>query len=734
MILCVNSMLRQRRWVQILFVCAVSIQWISATARAQAAQAVEARIASVKGIALRYYKKDTFVLARGDTLNPGDEIDTGAGGRVLIELTDGSVVIIQPNSRIVINDYKAATSLRELFRIVVGRVRVKINHYGGRPNPYRVNSPTASILVRGTEFGVAVESSGDTRVVVYEGLVEVESLSDPRSRALLAPGRGALVRRNEDIRFFTPGPGSEISERGAKNNGAANSANRFADMDANADNKASGVIYAPPRGANRLSDVDASASVSSGGSIRTHLANDYERYIDSIVEPGQSPPLQRFMAFPDSHFDSFDNPAYSTEFAAIEGRLWLIPSLSRVQGGGAQSGSAGFSLSGMNPLSAFDSGLLAQGDFFVPFERARAVIGGVVAVSSSRLQSFTEVQVIGPPIPFYPEGVPGVRRAASSTETTSITGSLMVAKRFGSEGRTSAGAGVDWVSGDGTLRGLTSLTNSIGLKASEELEAGSQINRLRFQLGMTHEFDQGHKLGLLYRHGLARAEDSDRSRLFNGLPLSFLDSTRYEGGSSEIGVRLRGPITRRLFYGLEGSWLRVGLNEQIQRAIIVDSTERESITRAAAGLGVGYALRRTTVLSADLAFGLSRVREKHYEDATGNLIEDERKRTRFASAHLGLQMDVWRQSFVSASVLAIRQAHTTDLRLFPDRFGRRLTSFGLAEPDGRARETTTSAFSDFSAGWRFTPNLLAEYIFSINRDLGPPRHVFLLRYTFKREK
>jgi len=705
MILPVGSISRRRRirWLQLLFVFAGSIQWIGAIARAQATAPVDAYVSSVKGRALRHNNQRSYILAHGDALIPGDEIDTRGGGRVVIELSDGSLVVIRPNSRIVINNYLAAASLRDLFRIVIGQVRVKIRHIGGKPNPYRVNSPTASILVRGTEFGVAVDASGDTRVVVYEGLVEVESLSDPRRRVLLAPGRGALVRPNEDIRFFTPGPGSEISERGNITNGGNNGGGRFVDM-------------------------SADASVSSGSIIRTQLANDYERYINSIVEPGQSPPLVRFTAFPDSHFDSFDNPAYSTEFSSIEGRFWLIPSFSRVQGD-----DAGFSFPGGDSLSPLDSGYLAQGDFFVPFGRQRAVIGGAVSVSNSRLQSLTEARVIGPPNPIFPEGIPGVRYAASSTETSSVTGLLIAAKRFGDEGRASFGVGVDWVSGDGTLHGLTSLENDAGLNAKEELKAGSQINRLRFQLGMTYEFKGGHKIGLFYRHGLATAEDNDHSRLFNGFPLS-LDSTRQEGQSSEISFRLRGPLTHRLFYGLEGSLLRVGIYEQIRRAVIVDSTDHTRVMRASAGFGLGLALRRTFVLSSDFAFGLSRVRERNYEDATGNLLEDERRRIRFGSAHLGLQTDIWRRSFISASMLAIRQMRLTDLNLYTDRFGRRLTSFGLEEIDGRALQTRTNSFSDLGAGWRFNSNLLAEYIFSINRDLGPPRHVLLLRYTFKREK
>src|SRR5262245_29569721 len=708
MILPVGSISRRRLicWLQSLFVIAASIQLLGVTARAQVMVPVNAHIASVKGKALRHNNQRTYTLARGDELIPGDEIDTRGGGRVVIELSDGSLVVIQPNSHIFIKDYRAATSLRDLFRIVIGQVRVKIKHLAGKPNPYRVNSPTASILVRGTEFGVAVDYSGDTRVVVYEGLVEVESLSDPRRRVLLAPGRGALVRPNEDIRFFTPGPGSEISERGNINNGINNGGTGFADM-------------------------GADPAVSSGSGIRAQLSNDYERYISSIVEPGQSSPLVRFTAFPESHFDTFDNPAYATEFTSMEGRFWLIPSFSGVQGR-----DKGFTFPGADSISPLDYGYLAQGDFFIPLERARAVIGGAVSGSKSRLQSLTETRVFTtPPIPpFFPEGIPGVIHAASSTETASITAALMAARRFGDEGRASVGVGVDLVSGHGTLSGVISKTNEVGSKNTEELEAATQVNRLRFQLGMTYEFNGGHKLGLLYRHGLANAEDLDRSLLFNGSPPSSLDSTRQDGRSSEISVRLRGPVTRRLFYGLEGSLLRVGSEEQIRRQLVAESTAHASVTRASAGFGLGFAFRPTTVVSADFSFGLSLFRERNHEDATGNLLEDERKRIRFASAHLGFQTDIWRQSFISVSGLAIKQAHTADLFLYPDIFNQRRTTLGLEEPDGRTRQNTSISFSDFGAGWRFNPNFLAEYIFSVNRDLGPPRHVILLRYTFKYEK
>jgi len=116
--------------------------------------------------------------------------------------------------------------VRELFEILLGRVRVKINHWGGKPNPYRINSPTASIAVRGTEFSVAVNEIGETEVVVYEGLVEVTNLSNPQNTVLVNPGQGVIVRPNQDIHYFAFNPAGEIGDwGGVKKPVATNQAN-----------------------------------------------------------------------------------------------------------------------------------------------------------------------------------------------------------------------------------------------------------------------------------------------------------------------------------------------------------------------------------------------------------------------------------------------------------------------------------------------------------------------------
>ena len=220
--------------------------------------------------------------------------------------------------------------------------------------------------------------------------------------------------------------------------------------------EAAGKSAARPSGDDNPTRDDVAADATT--SVRTYLTNDYERYVDGLARRGWSIPLQRFPAFADSHFDSLDNPAYSTEFASIEGRAWLIPFFNKSRGGDLQSGSAGFPFSG-DLISPFDSGLLAQADFFIPLEKVRMVIGGAVAVSSDRSQSLTVDLAPASLIRLLPGGGQVSRHVAVSTETTSITGSLMAARRFGDDGRTSVGAGVEWVSGGDDLRGQVELAN-----------------------------------------------------------------------------------------------------------------------------------------------------------------------------------------------------------------------------------------------------------------------------------
>jgi hypothetical protein len=673
---------------------------VHATGIAINAQGVEARIASVNGRAvLSGNARLGSNLVRGVVVVPGDVIDTRAGGRVTVQLSDGSLVIVQPGSVVLFQDYRDAGSLRELLKITVGRVRVRINHFGGRPNPYRVNSPTASIAVRGTEFSVTVSTAGDTEVVVYDGLVEVASVSHPSRYVLVDAGHGVIIRANEDVQFFVPGLSKEIGERSKGGRGH--------DQES-------------------FDEADSSAPISKPAEDSLHTASGvYERYFDSIVEHGEAPLPSRFAAFPDSHFDSIENPAYASDFSAAEGRIFFLPSM-----GGTRENENVRKLFGVGDPRSVDYSLSPQGSFFVPLPKFRAVVGGRVTYSRDGFQSLTLDDNAGLTGPFFAPGTTGRRSVDGATTNRLFAVSLMAARRFGNNGRTSVGFGVDYFSTRGRLSNMITQTDTSGLSASEMIKSRSFANRTRFTVGMTRELGGGRKLALFYRYGFTAAEDRERSRT-NGGP-HLLNRTSATGHSSEIGLRLRGSLTRRLFYGIEGSYLLATIDENARRTGVVDSIINTRSRRATLGFGLGYVLRPRTVFSFDVTGGVARINDARNENATSNLLESERKKASFLSLHAALQADLWRRLFVSGSLLTVTQSRVSDLTLNPDRFGRLMTGDGIFQPNGRTRDRFTDYFSNLGFGWRFNRNFLAEYIFSTDFGQTSPRHTLLFRYTFGR--
>jgi len=680
----------------LLFV-ALALTCMAQTAVAQVTP-VEARIANITGnVYLSNGAQGSSALAkRGDVLTPGEEIDTLAGGRVTIELTDGSLVVVRPGSRIVLKDFRTAHSLRELFDILLGQVRVKINHFGGKPNPYRVNSPTASIAVRGTEFSVAVSAKGDTKVVVYDGLVEVTSLSNPQDKVPLHPGQGVIVRPDQDIHFFEPAPGDDVNlEREDQDGGD------------------------PKEGSSPGSEAQQSESAISPQSS----AGIYDRFVENVVTARQGPLYLRFIAYPDSFLDSLENPAYATEFSAPEGRVFLLPGF-RGSKGSNDTPSDFFS----NPGKSVDYSLSPQGSFFTPLPDHRTAIGGGVTAFRTGIQSFAVEDSSNSILSA------GATRATSNTTSHSfLSGSLAVSHAFGEERKTSLGFGVDHVKGSGSFLKFVTEQDALGNVSSERIDSRSNLTENRIKIGVSHEFSGQRKLGVYYNYGFLSADFGDVSHTLNAQPQP-LDSTQNAGRFSEGGIRFRGLLTRKLFYGAQASWFVLSLDEQIRLSTIMNSHQRERTTGSSFAVGLGYAFRPRAVFTLDLAGGFSNAAAILTEDLTGNPLERNSKTSTFFSTHTAVQADVWKSLFVNGSLLGARQYVYRNLTLYPDSLGRLLTSEGTFAPAGYTSDSLTSYYSEFGVGWRFNRAFLAEYVFSTDYGKTRPSHVFLLRYTFRKHE
>lgn len=140
-----------------------------------------------------------WALVEGDQVKVQETVVTGRDGHALFQITDGSTWEIYPNSKVIFR--KTPGNWRDLLDVMVGRVRVQIEHFGKTPNPNKVWTPTAVISVRGTVFDITVDPEDETTLVtVEEGAVEVgHALLGSDVKRTLHAGESIRVYRDEPI-------------------------------------------------------------------------------------------------------------------------------------------------------------------------------------------------------------------------------------------------------------------------------------------------------------------------------------------------------------------------------------------------------------------------------------------------------------------------------------------------------------------------------------------------------
>jgi hypothetical protein len=139
-----------------------------------------------------------IALSVGDQVQVTQVIVSGPDGHAMLQVSDGSTIEVFPNSQLVfrhnIGDWK------DLLDLIIGNIRVHIEHLADKPNPTRIMTPTAVISVRGTTFDITVEPADETtQVDVEEGVVVVD-------HKLLPTGRVATLHAGESIRVYKDVP------------------------------------------------------------------------------------------------------------------------------------------------------------------------------------------------------------------------------------------------------------------------------------------------------------------------------------------------------------------------------------------------------------------------------------------------------------------------------------------------------------------------------------------------
>lgn len=153
-----------------------AILFCSGILLASAAHAAEGRAVGVDPDAVARLSGTDRILAVGADISLGEQVVTGPSGQVQIVFSDQTRLVVGPGSALTIESYLFNGNTADKFAInaLAGSFRFIS---GNSPKAaYSINTPTASIAVRGTKFDFNV-TRPRTDLMLYEGGVRLCSTS-----------------------------------------------------------------------------------------------------------------------------------------------------------------------------------------------------------------------------------------------------------------------------------------------------------------------------------------------------------------------------------------------------------------------------------------------------------------------------------------------------------------------------------------------------------------------------
>jgi len=144
-------------------------------------------------------------LTKGTEINSGDTIQT-SDGRTQVKFTDGGYISLQPNTQFKVDDYaydgKADGSEKGFFKLVKGSLRAITGAIGHtNKTAYRINTPVATIGIRGTELTGEYSEEGDNKKLTVHVSHGSVYLQNGGGDLILFQGQSGVVTGEGD----TPG-------------------------------------------------------------------------------------------------------------------------------------------------------------------------------------------------------------------------------------------------------------------------------------------------------------------------------------------------------------------------------------------------------------------------------------------------------------------------------------------------------------------------------------------------
>jgi ferric-dicitrate binding protein FerR (iron transport regulator) len=196
------------------FLCAV-LCIAAAPGTTNEQEAAQASTAPIAGATVTDFKGNVQVelpgkAASNPTLGqvlPAETTITTGKGRILLQLEDGSQVLVHANTRLVLK--QPSPSNWQRLQLLLGKIKAEIQKRTGGSPPFQIGTPSAVITVRGTRFYVEVDKHKSTRVKVEEGVVEVQNLKGTGKPVLIKAGFSTRVDEDSAPESPKESPGHE---------------------------------------------------------------------------------------------------------------------------------------------------------------------------------------------------------------------------------------------------------------------------------------------------------------------------------------------------------------------------------------------------------------------------------------------------------------------------------------------------------------------------------------------
>lgn len=159
------------------------------------ATANQAEVVSVKGLAeIRSPDDSSWGIAKvGQMLTPGGFVRTGFGGQIALLLPDRTQLRLDQNSQVQLRELGIGTQSQSALKLDAGRswanarpppaLPTTVSKTSGSQNArVSVQTPSASLSIRGTSWMVSVDEQGKTELLVLDGEIDLSN----------AQGQGAI--------------------------------------------------------------------------------------------------------------------------------------------------------------------------------------------------------------------------------------------------------------------------------------------------------------------------------------------------------------------------------------------------------------------------------------------------------------------------------------------------------------------------------------------------------------